>query len=87
MVGAPRSRPRQLRAALMDLRTEGGRGGPQARGGLDVLLVLGGALRGGAQVARGALNQDGPTTSALARAKALGAASLLAWRQSDYAGE
>jgi predicted ATPase/DNA-binding CsgD family transcriptional regulator len=33
----------------------------------------------------GALNQDGPTTSALARAKALGAASLLAWRQSDYA--
>ena len=38
-------------------------------------------------MARGALNQDGPTTSALARAKALGAASLLAWRQSDYAGE
>jgi predicted ATPase len=31
-----------------------------------------------------ALSQEGPT-SALARAKALGAASLLGWRQSDYA--
>ena len=76
-----------IRAALSWTSEQREAEGPQARGGLDVLLVLGGHYGEGRRWLEGALNQDGPTTSALARAKALGAASLLAWRQSDYAGE
>ena len=74
-----------LRAALSRAR---------ARGEADSSLRLAGTLMSfwfweghygeGRRWLEGALSQEGPT-SALARAKALGAASLLAWRQSDYA--
>jgi predicted ATPase/DNA-binding CsgD family transcriptional regulator len=66
----------------------------RARGEAEVSLRLAGALMAfwfweghygeGRASLEGALAEDGGT-SALARAKALGAASLLAWRQSDYA--
>jgi ATP/maltotriose-dependent transcriptional regulator MalT len=74
-----------LRAALSWVR---------ARGEADSNLRLAGTLMSfwfweghygeGRRWLEGALSQEG-STSALARAKALGAASLLAWRQSDYA--
>jgi predicted ATPase/DNA-binding NarL/FixJ family response regulator len=74
-----------LRAALSWARA-GGRAelGLRLAGALMSFWFWEGHYGEGRRWIEGALSQEGPT-SALARAKALGAASLLAWRQSDYA--
>src|SRR5215203_7147691 len=84
VVRAPGRSARQLQGgSVVGLRVWGSRAGPQAGGGVGVFLVPGGHSGEGRRWLEEALTQEGPT-SALVRAKALGAVSRLASEQGDY---